>query len=277
MISFRPNTHFTRSGVSRLAMAAALAAMLGACAQQPRADVTGSISQPRTQMSESDWRKHAESLAERYQKEPGNTSVAIAYAQALRATGQRAQAAAVLQQASIRNPKDPTVLGAYGRALADAGRFSEAFDMLGKAHTPDQPDWRILNAQGAVLDQLGRHGEAQRYYQTALGIEPNEPTILSNLGLSYALSKDLDRAEDSLRKAAADPRAEPKVRQNFSVVLALRSKFDEAERATVGVLPADQARSNVAYVRELMRDPATPPKATAQPKPNKLQRTASAS
>lgn len=269
MIPFRPNAPFTRSGASRLAMAAALAAMLGACAQQPRMDVTGSI--PSAQMGESDWRKQADSLAERYQKEPGNASVAVAYARALRETGQRSQAAAVLQQASIRNPKDMAVLGAYGRALADAGRFNEAFDILGKAHTPDRPDWRILNVQGAVLDQLGRHDEAQRYYQTALRIEPNEPTILSNLGLSYALSKNLDRAEETLRMAAADPRAEPKIRQNLGVVLALRSKFDEAERVTIGVLPPDQARSNVAYVRELMREPV------AKQKPTKLQKTASAS
>ncbi len=270
MISVRPNAAFTRSGVSRLALAAALAAVLGACAQQPRPDVTGSIPSAPAGMSESAWRKQAESLADRYQKEPGNVSVAIAYARALRETGQRSQAAAVLQQTSIRNPKDKTVLGAYGRALADAGRFSEAFDILGKAHTPDQPDWRILNAQGAVLDQLGRHAEAQRYYQTALGIEPNDPSVLSNLGLSYALSKNLDRAEEALRKAAADPRAEPKVRQNLGVVLALRSKFEEAERVTSGVLPPDQARSNVAYVRELMREPAAPSKS------NKLQKTASA-
>jgi Flp pilus assembly protein TadD len=275
MISRRPKLPFSRTGVSRLALAAALAALLGACAQQPRPDVTSSIGASQTrQMSEADWRKQAEALADRYQKEPGNGPVAIAYAQALRAIGQRSQAAAVLQQASIKSPKDKTLLGAYGRALADAGRLAEAFDMLDKAHTPDQPDWRILNAQGAVLDQLGKHGEAQRYYQTALRIEPNEPAVLSNLGLSYALSKDLNRAEETLRKAAADPRAEPKVRQNFGVVLALRSKFEEAERVTIGILPPDQARSNVAYVRELMREPAA---ATAQPKTSRPQRTASAS
>jgi Flp pilus assembly protein TadD len=274
MIASRPKLLFPRTAVSQLALAAALAAMLGACAQQPRPDVTGSIGAPPSQqVSESDWRKQAESLAERYHKEPGNGPVAVAYAQALRASGQRAQAAAVLQQASIKNPKDKTVLGAYGRALADAGRFTEAFDLLGKAHTPDQPDWRILNVQGAVLDQLGRHSEAQRYYHTALGIQPNEPAILSNLGLSYALSKNLDRAEETLRKAADNPRAEPKVRQNLGVVLALRSKFDEAERVTSGILTPDQARSNVAYVRELMREPTT----TAQPKTSRPQRTASAS
>lgn len=267
MVFRRPLT-----SVSRLALAVALAAALGACAQQPRPDVTGSLpDQPVQRMSDAEWRKQAESLEARYRAEPDSVPAAINYARALRAGGQRAQAAAVLQQISIRNPKDKALLGAYGRALADAGRFTEALDILGKAHTPDQPDPRILNAQGAVLDQMGKHAEAQRYYQTALRIVPDDPAILSNLGLSYALSKDLDRAEETLRRAATDPRAEPKVRQNLSVVLALRSKFEEAERVTSGVLSPEQARANVAYVREMMRSQP------ARGKQGAPQRTASAS
>ena len=43
------------------------------------------------------------------------------YGQALRATGQRAQAAAVLEQATIANPGNKALLAAYGRALADNG------------------------------------------------------------------------------------------------------------------------------------------------------------
>lgn len=269
MNSFPAPFPFSRRGASRLALAAALAAALGACAQQPRPEITGSVGSQPAQMTDAEWRQQADSLAARYRAEPNNGAAAIAYARALRASGHRAQAAAVLQQTSIRNPKDTAVLGAYGRALADAGRLSEALDILGKAHTPDQPDWRILNAQGAVLDQMGRHSEAQRYYETALRIVPNEPAILSNLGLSYALSKDLDRAEETLRRAVTDNRADPKVRQNLGVVLALRSKFEEAERITVGVLPPDQARANVAYLREMMKDKP------ARAKSNGVQKTAS--
>jgi Flp pilus assembly protein TadD len=255
MLSSRPNPPSARGDVSRLALVVALAAMLGACANS-RPEVTGSFGSPGRAVSESDLRQQTEALAARYQSKPNDPETAIAYAQALRAGGQRAQAAAVLQQASIRNPKNTTVLGAYGRALAEVGRFNEALDILGKAHTPDQPDWRILNAQGAVLDQIGRHADAQRYYQTALKMAPNEPAILSNLGLSYALSKKLDEAEATLRQAAANPHAEPKVQQNLAVVLSLRSKFDEAERVASSVLSPEQARANVAYVREMMRDPA---------------------
>ena len=139
---------------------------------------------------------------ERYRVNPNDPVAAINYAQALRTLGQRAQAVAVLEQASIPNPKNMELLGAYGRALADAGNYQQALDVLNRAHTPDRPDWRILSVQGAVLDQMGRHEDAQRYYATALRIVPDEPSVLSNLGLSYALSKDLVRAEATLRRAA---------------------------------------------------------------------------
>jgi Flp pilus assembly protein TadD len=258
---YPPSLKSCLAGVSRLAVAAALAAALGACAKRGP-ELTGSIKAPQTQLSEADARQQAEAMGTRYRSRPEDPETAIAYARALRVSGQRAQAAAVLQQTSMRNPKNLVVLGAYGRALADAGRFEEAFGILAKAHTPDQPNWGILNAQGVVLDQMGKHAEAQRYYETALRIAPDEPAILSNLGLSYALSKQLDQAEETLRKAASDSRSDPKVRQNLGFVLALRAKYEEAERVTTGLLPPEQARSNVAYVREMMQaaTPAQPQK-----------------
>ncbi|MFX8351155.1 hypothetical protein ABTL64_19775, partial [Acinetobacter baumannii] len=78
--------------------------------------------------------------------------------------------------------------------LADNGNFQQAFDVLGRAHTPEDPDWRILSAQGAVLDQLERHDEARQYYASALKVVPEDASVLSNLGLSYLLSKDLPKA-----------------------------------------------------------------------------------
>ena len=160
---------------------------------------------------------------------PGDPEAAINYAQALRGNGQRAQAVAVLEQASMHNPKHMGVLGAYGRALADVGNYKQALDVLNRAHAPEQPDWRILSVQGAVLDQMGRHEEAQRYYATALRIAPDEPSVLSNLGLSYALSKDLVRAETTLRRAAGQSRVDPRVRQNLALVVGLQGRFAEAE------------------------------------------------
>jgi Flp pilus assembly protein TadD len=156
-----------------------------------------------TPKTEAEWRTEAEKLSSRYREKPDDAGVALAFAKALRGSGQRTQAVSVLQQASYYHPTNTEILGAYGRALSDVGNLEQALQVLSSAHTPDQPDWRILSAQGAVLDQLGRHDEAQRQYATALKIKPDDPSVLSNLGLSYALAKDLTKAEETLRRAAS--------------------------------------------------------------------------
>jgi Flp pilus assembly protein TadD len=243
----------------RLLAATALigALALSACKTTNTAETTGSVpagSVAAAQRSETDWRRDAEVWGDRYRKNQRDPEAAIRYAQALRATGQRTQAAAVLEQSAIYNPKNTAVLGAYGRALADTGSFRQALEVLGRAHTPDQPDWRIISAQGAVLDQMGRHEEAQRYYASALKIMPDEPSVLSNLGLSYALSKNLPKAEETLRRANESKVAEPRVRQNLALVVGLQGRFAEAEAIARGDLSPDEAAANVAYLRQLLAE-----------------------
>jgi Flp pilus assembly protein TadD len=245
----RPPARFLASA----AIAAALAA--GGCSTLPTGasqDVTGSIRSESAARSTVEWRQEMDSWGERYRANPADPDSAIKYAQALRAVGQRAQAAAVLEQAAIRNPGDRAVLGAYGRALADNGNFQQALDVLNRAHTQDQPDWRILSVQGAVLDQMGRHAEAQRYYASALRLKPDDPSVLSNLALSYALSKNLPQAEATLRRAAEQHDAEPKVRQNLALVVGLQGRFQEAESIARGDLSSAEASANVAYLRQML-------------------------
>lgn len=239
---------------SRIAILVALAAGLGACAAKPRGDVTGSIQNAPQAGPQGDLTR----LSTAYQQKPADPMVAIQYAQALRKSGQSAQAVAVLEQASIKNPKHMALLGEYGRALAEVGRLPQALDVLSRAHTPDLPDWRILNAQGAIHDQLGNFAEARRYYQTALRIVPNEPTVLSNLGMSHILAKELPEAERTLRRAANSPKADKRVRQNLALALALQGKFDEAEKVAAGDLPPEEARANVAALREMIRQQQRP-------------------
>ena len=244
-----------RTSASRLLLLTIIAlsaAALGGCKTIGSTETTGSIAASPQQRTEDDWRRESDALGERFRANPRNPDVAIRYAHALRATGQRGQAAAVLETASLHNPENPALLGAYGRALADAGNFKRALEILERAHSPDQPDWRILSVQGAVMDQMGRHAEAQRYYASALKIIPDEPSVLSNLGLSYALSKDLKRAEETLRRAAARGGADRRVRQNLALVVGLQGRFPEAESIARSDLPPVEAAANVAYLKQML-------------------------
>jgi tetratricopeptide (TPR) repeat protein len=149
----------SRTSPANLLASAALAVILalsaGGCSNIGARETISSVNAADTASPGSDeFRRSLETLGARYRQNPNDADVAIAYARALRATDQRAQAVAVLEQASIRNPRNMALLGAYGRALADVGQYQQALVTLERAHTPDNPDWRILNVQGAVLDQM---------------------------------------------------------------------------------------------------------------------------
>src|SRR6266542_816460 len=85
-----------RRSLARLLVSAAvtalLAAGLGGC--QTMSDVTGAITQ-RSDATPDDPRRAVDVYGERYRTNPKDADAALAYGQALRATGQRAQAVAV--------------------------------------------------------------------------------------------------------------------------------------------------------------------------------------
>ena len=226
-----------------------LALTLGGCMTDR--DTTGSIATA-LPSSEVSLRSYAATWGRKHDADPGDRTAAINYARALRALTQYAQAVAVLENVAIKYPYDRQVLAAYGKALGDAGRLKEAADVLERAHTPDHPDWTVLSAQGTVADQMGDHAVALGYYQAALKIVPGEPTVLCNLGLSYALAKQLPLAEDTMRQAAASPRADPRVRQNYALVLALEGKFGEAEAVARHDLSSADATASVAAIRDMI-------------------------
>jgi Flp pilus assembly protein TadD len=225
---------------------------LGACQTTDLAEVTGSLGDKAEKSRPADPRAEVELDRERYRASPGDPEVALRYGNALRAMGQRSQAVAVLEQATIANAGNTALLAAYGRALADNGNFQQAYDVLSRAHSPEDPDWHILSVQGTVLDQLGRHDEARQYYATALKIAPDEPSVLSNLGLSYLLSNELPKAEEALRKAYGRPDADKRVRVNLAVVVGLEGRQSEAESIVKSGLPPDEAAANAAYLKRLL-------------------------
>jgi Flp pilus assembly protein TadD len=227
---------------------------LGLCSCQTAGapDITGSLGDKADASRAADPPHELDFYRDRFRASPGDVDAALQYARALRASGQQSQAVAVLEQATIAQPGNKALLAGYGRALADNGNFQQAFDVLGRAHTPDDPDWRILSAQGTALDQLGRHDEARQYYASALKIVPEAPSVLSNLGLSYVLSKDLPKAEEALRRAYGRADADPRVRRNLALVIGLQGRLAEAEGIVrAGRLP-EEAAADIAYLRRLL-------------------------
>jgi len=239
----------------RLAGALALALVcLGGC--KDFSDVTGSIagsSSPTVLPTEPEaLRAYTDHWSKIYNEKPGEKYASINYARGLRGLTRYDEAAAVMQAAAVKAPRDFEILGEYGKALADKGDLNQAKDVLSRSYPIDRPNWGFMSVQGSVADRLDDHEGAQAFYRAALKIAPDEPSVLCNLGLSYALSKHLEPAEATLRQAAANPRADARVRQNLALVLALEGKFGEAEEVSKHDMTPDEAASNVAAIRTMI-------------------------
>ncbi|MEM7288762.1 MAG: tetratricopeptide repeat protein [Pseudomonadota bacterium] len=242
-----------RQTSAKIAFSLACGIVLSACATDPT--TTGSIQtngKSLEQMSVIELNQTASSLGRQYDRKPNDRNIGLAYANVLRMTGRNEQSLAVIQQMVIKHPEDNAILSAYGKALASTGNLKKALKVIERAQRPDRPDWRLYSAQGAILDQLGQSKQARIQYQKALDIVPNEPSVLSNMGMSYVLTGDVRGAETYLRRAIRQPGADSRVRQNLALVVGLQGNFDEAEKIATSELPPAEARANIKFLREML-------------------------
>ncbi|WP_084645813.1 tetratricopeptide repeat protein [Devosia insulae] len=223
---------------------------LSACASNPM--TTGSIGgDPAGQPMDRKQQALAQ-LAAHYKKSPGDRAAIIYYAAALRANGQNDQAVAVLESGVAKFRNDPEILVGYAKALVAAGRLEQALNVVDRAINPTSPDWNALMVKGAILDQSGRNKEARVVYGQALKIAPDQASLHANLGLSYSMTNELDRAEAELRIAVKLRGANSQIRQNLALVVGLQGRFDESRALFAAELPADQVEANMEYIRALL-------------------------
>jgi len=233
----------------RLLLAGVAALSLAACAS-PRS--AGTHAPDLSALSPTDRQSTLSELAARYKSNPGDKNAAIYYAAALRSAGQAEQSVAVIETGMTANKGDLDLRIAYAKALAAAGRFGQALTVIDGAIRPDAPDWNALSVKGAILDQTGHNAEARAAYTQALTIAPTEASLMANLGLSYAMTNELDAAESHLRRAVGMRGANSQVRQNLALVVGLQGRFDDARALFAAELPPDRVEANMAYIRSML-------------------------
>lgn len=187
-----------------------------------------------------------------YEKNPNEYDAALKYARVLRAIGSSARATEVAQQALTLKQGDVELTLIYAQAALDQGKAADAAMALARAEAEGQSDWRMLSIIGVTMDSLDKHSGAQDYYRKAIVLSPDNPKILANLGLSYALDSKPGLAEQTLREAMALPGADNRITQNLVVVLGVQGKFDEAEKIAGADMPKALMESNRKYFRSML-------------------------
>jgi Flp pilus assembly protein TadD len=252
-MSFRATNAIDRRAGGALAAALTVAALLAACAGQSGAPFAGppveqaSATAPKTAGQPDD----LAAAAGTHQTNPTDPDAALAYARALRANNAKPEALAVLDRAAAAKPGDRRLQLERGLLALELGDAATAEKLLRQAHDPKAPDWRLHSALGAALASRGKQQEAQVQLAKALALAPDQPGVLNNLALSYALDGKVAEAEQLLRKAQRSAGRTPQVQENLALVLGLRGRYEEARSAGQAALPPAKAEQNVAYLREL--------------------------
>jgi Flp pilus assembly protein TadD len=207
---------------------------------------------------------------------------------ASRAAGDRTTAISFYHRATLAAPEDLALQieigftlhelgafaeadGAFRRALVVAPRNADALRGLGITLVArDMPrhamenftaaiaaggDSRAYNALGVARDMIGDRGAAQKAYAAGLRDDPENLTLLNNLGLSLALSGRLDEAIEVLGRVAANANATPRHRQNLALAYGLAGRPDLAADVSNNDLALRDVQNNLGYYAWLREQP----------------------
>jgi tetratricopeptide (TPR) repeat protein len=174
--------------------------------------------------------------------------------------GEKRRALAVLQQVAIYHGQSRDLASEYGRLALDLDQVKVAKQLLAVADDPLKPDWRVVSARGAALAKEGNFKEAIPFFQRAQQLAPDQPSVMNNLALAYAMNGEPGKAEPMLRQAASNDGNSARIRQNLALVLGLQGKYDESKLVAARDIPMPNADENAQYLREVVKlDPKSVP------------------
>jgi len=152
------------------------------------------------------------------QDRPRDADAQLTYANALVSSNKINEARQVLAN-GIQKVSNPAILhGPLGSLYVLTGETQQAVVEFDAALSADHNNVRWLTNKAIALDMLSRHGDAQALYKLALASTPNDPIILSNYGLSLALSGQKDEALRVMAPLSGQTNLSPRIANTIEMV-----------------------------------------------------------
>ena len=226
------------NGMTTIAIGTLSALLLSACMsvtsytdseKEIASDLTAEQYQPatrdmRSNIKTQDLLAQAAFWSREYQLNPADLEAAVNLAATVRKMGNASKAVEITQTTRALYPTDPYLTAEYAAALIASERGAEAVQPLDTALRSAPGYARLWSLKGAALDQMEKYDLARKHYMHALKITPNDPNVMANLGLSYALSGDPKTALSWMQRAAAQPGAGGHIQQNLDLIKRLNGQ-----------------------------------------------------
>ena len=153
-----------------------------------------------------------------YNLNPADLEATIKFSATLRKIGNAERAVEITRTTRALHPEDPYLQAEHAAALIENQQPEQALKIIDPALGKTPQYARLWSLKGVALDQLERYAQARPHYNRALSITPNDPKIMSNLGLNYALSGNAKTAHQWMSRAAALPNAPENAQTNLALI-----------------------------------------------------------
>jgi len=155
-----------------------------------------------------------------------------------------------LVRAEQANPRDGAVKAALGSAMVHMENPTRALDYFGEAQLLGASERLFLADRGLARDLLGQQDAAQRDYQLALAISPNDE-LTRRYALSLGISGDAERAIAMLTpQLRAQDRSAWRLR---AMILAMNGRDGEATEIVNATMPPAMAQNILPYLTQMDR------------------------
>ena len=155
-----------------------------------------------------------------------------------------------LVRAEQASPRDGAIKAALGSAMVHMENPTRALDYFGEAQLLGAPERLFLADRALARDLLGQQDAAQRDYQLALSIAPNDE-LTRRYALSLGISGEADRAIQMLTpQLRAQDRGAWRLR---AMILAMNGRDGEATEIVNATMPPAMAQNILPYLTQMDR------------------------
>lgn len=164
--------------------------------------------------------------------------------------GQFARAELALEEVRARSPRSKDLNIEFARLYLSKGDPEKAL-VAADAAMAGKADLESIIMKGLALDGLSRHVEAQEVYRKGLKLIPTDFTLLSNYGLSLALSGNSEAAIAILSDLAKSKDATSRSRGNLALAFGLNGDEAMARKVLAQDLSVEDIEANIRYYAQL--------------------------
>jgi Tfp pilus assembly protein PilF len=138
---------------------------------------------------------------------------------------------------------------AVAQSLETGGNDREAISHYERARNLQPSSYQWVCRRLAVLyDRVGDTYRAEREYQKAYRLQPNDADLLNDMGFFYYQRERYAEAEDKLRRSVeADPN-HTRAWNNLGLTLAWTGRTEEAYNAFINAVSPAEANANLGVV-----------------------------